>query len=218
MSIRLFRCFLVCALCVASSFASASIVYNTLSPADSEAIGLGWFAGNPGNGANYITADEFVPSQSGFASRAYAPVWYVQGAVAPIQFQIRSDVGGGPGAVLGAGIVDPLVPGGLVAADFLSDLWLDEGTKYWFSIATTDASTMLTWNINSQGFRGAHSFTGALFQGPDEWLTQADSDLGALRIDVRDPASVPEPNVLGLALVSLALSTGMIRRRGRTAA
>ncbi|WP_374511504.1 hypothetical protein [Niveibacterium sp.] len=216
MCIRLFRYFAICALCLTTHFASASIVYNTLSPVDSEAIGFGWFAGNPGNGANYITADEFVPSQSGFISRAYAPVWYVEGVAAPLQFQIRSDISNGPGAVLDTSVVDPLVPGGLLTAEFLNGLWLEAGTKYWFSIATTDASTMLIWNINSQGLRGAHSSTGALFQGPGEWLTQADADLGALRIDVRDPATVPEPSVIWLALISLALSNRLIRRRNGT--
>ena len=208
--------------------AAPVVIHNTFGPGDSFINGLGWAAADPGNGANYVSAERFSPSSSGLLDSVTLAlrVSALQSPFEPqsqIRLSILSDADGLPGALLDYAVVDLTTgfpgdpsPAELVSFQFGVDTPLLAGAHYWLALGAVlaDPDFLIVWARNDQLAVGPRSFSGALFQAPGEWFLPFDAERGAARVVAQ---AISEPQSLALAVPLLALVLVAFAKRRRDA-
>ena len=196
------------------------VVYDSLGPANTFTSGSGFFAADPGNGANYETAQMFDPSGSGWIDEVSMAIRVsadeaVYNPISHVRASIRADVNGTPGAVLDETELDYSTsqPGSMIESiatfEFGADVFINSGQKYWLTIGAAEINPdyFIVWASTDQALATSHAFTGALFQSPGQWFLAGDNVAGAARIQVQ---AVNEPNFIAATLLFAA---GLFSRR-----
>jgi hypothetical protein len=189
--------------------AQAAITYSNLGPEHSFLHGEGWTAGNVDGHSDYVPAELFTPTTTGWLTSATAPLWSINGTLGPVDFEIRTDDAGLPGQVVDTGVVQERGKERLYTALFADPMLLRAGHHYWFSIETTDPSAAVVWDFTNTGVTATMAFTGAAWQQPGDWYVQQWT-AGALQVNV---VAVPEPATWLLLPLGLAGVAAQRRRR-----
>jgi hypothetical protein len=164
-----------------------------------------WIVGHTVDGGNYATYSSFFPTLSGVLSSAAAPLTWVEGALAPVRFEVFADDAGRPGDVIAQTLVDIRASGGIVTGTFEGGARLSSESRYWFGMSTTDPSTGASWHLNAVGALGQQAVTGAPGLAPGEWFLQ-EATLGAFRLEGQVAAIPESSNALLLAVGCLLLA------------